>query len=672
MKGVPKRHSEAEKKKFGVKAKLMTFILPAVAIAFVALVVIAFTVSKDAIAEKTEELMRAEGVASANQIAAWERDNLTTLGTAVDTMVYLKMNDDEIVTYEAQFLGTYEDFPNGIYITYDNDKVLDASGWQPEGKATEGTWYLEGITHPEFAFGEPYIDSLTNEYIVTASRYVENLNGRYAVIAADVSLSILSEVVGSMQVVGDGDAFIIDKTTGTILAHKDAALVGKTADACEDSFYEKIYADIVADQLTNHSYDSLQGAYMVNIQNIEGTSWYIVSRGLEDNIYSDLARLRRILTAVSVVTLVIITAIMNIVIKRITKPIEDLTNTIVAVTKGDFTTDIKVNGNDEVTVMADHMKMFQNVMRGVLGSIVGITNQIDDQAKTSNQVSSDLYDSANGQAEAMGQMRETLEELVSSINVIAENATTLAQVVAETNEAGKEALENIGTTIAEAAEGKQGMVSVTDSMNEVKDGMQILGQSISDVGTAAVKIDEITSTIRGIAEETNLLALNASIEAARAGEAGRGFAVVATEIKKLAETSAEAADEISELIDSVTKLIGDTVERSEQSMGQINESAEAVFSAADQFNNIYQSIERTNNIVQGMIERIHNVNDVATNMAAITEEQSASAEEIEATAINIQELADTVSDNSAGVREESVELANTADTLKEHISKFVI
>lgn len=411
---------------------------------------------------------------------------------------------------------------------------------------------------------------------------------------------------------------------------------------------------------------------MVNIQNIEGTSWYIVSRGLEDNIYSDLARLRRILTAVSVVTLVIITAIMNIVIKRITKPIEDLTNTIVAVTEGDFTTDIKVNGNDEVTVMADHMKMFQNVMRGVLGSIVGITNQIDDQAKTSNQVSSDLYDSANGQAEAMGQMRETLEELVSSINVIAENATTLAQVVAETNEAGKEALENIGTTIAEAAEGKQGMVSVTDSMNEVKDGMQILGQSISDVGTAAVKIDEITSTIRGIAEETNLLALNASIEAARAGEAGRGFAVVATEIKKLAETSAEAADEISELIDSVTKLIGDTVERSEQSMGQINESAEAVFSAADQFNNIYQSIERTNNIVQGMIERIHNVNDVATNMAAITEEQSASAEEIEATAINIQELADTVSDNSAGVREESVELANTADTLKEHISKFVI
>lgn len=662
----------AEKKRFGVKAKLMTFILPVVAVAFIALVFIAFYVSKDAIAEKTESLMRAEGAASANEIAAWENENLTTLETAVNSMVHLKMTDAEILKYEAQFLGTYEDFPNGIYIAYDTGKVLDASGWEPEGDATQTTWYLEGATHPEFAFGEPYIDSLTNEYIVTASRYIEKLDGKYAVAAADVSLSILSEVVGSMEVVGDGDAFIIDKSTGTILAHKDTALVGQTANACGDSFYEKIYADIVADQLTNHSYESAQGAYMVSIQNIEGTSWYIVSRGLEDNIYSDLASLRRILSLVGVVTLLIIIIIMNIVIRHITKPIEDLTHTIVAVTDGDFTTDIKVNGNDEVTVMASNMKQFQSVMRNILGSIVHISGQIDEQARASNQVSSELYDSANGQAEAMGQMRETLEELVSSINVIADNATTLAQVVAETNEAGTEALENIETTIEEAAEGKQGMVSVTSSMNEVRDGMQELSQSIGDVGTAAVKIDEITSTISGIAEETNLLALNASIEAARAGEAGKGFAVVATQIKKLAETSAEAAGEISELIDSVTKLIGDTVKRSEQSMGQINESAEAVFAAADQFNNIYESIERTNSIVQGMIERIHNVNDVATNMAAITEEQSASAEEIEATAINIQELADTVSDNSAGVREDSVELANTADTLKDHISKFVI
>ncbi len=666
------KREKREKRKFGVQAKLLTYILPSVVVAFLVLIFFAFTVSKSSIAEKTTALLQAEGKASVNQIEAWQNENLTTLGTAVDTMQYLKMSDEELLKYEAQFLGTYEDFPNGIYITYEDGTVLDASGWQPEGDATQGTWYMEGVGHPEFAFGEPYVDSLTNEYIVTASRYVEKLNGKGAVVAADVSLSILAEVVSGMEVVGDGDAFIIDASTGMILAHKEAEMTGLTTAECEDTFYENIYQDIVAGNLSKISYSSAEGMYMVDIENIEGTTWYLVSRGLEANIYSDVTRLQIILNVVGIITLIIITLIMKMVIGRITKPIESLTNTIVAVTDGDFTTDIEVKGNDEVTVMAGNMKEFQTVMRGILGSIVKISKQIDDQAKASDQVSSDLYDSANGQAEAMGQMRQTLEELVKSINVIAENATTLAQVVAETNEAGTEALQNISTTIGEAAEGKEGMVSVTNSMNEVKDGMQILGKSIGDVGTAAVKIDEITSTIRGIAEETNLLALNASIEAARAGEAGRGFAVVATQIKKLAETSTESADEISELIDSVTKLIGDTVTRSEQSMEQINESAEAVFAASAQFNNIYESIERTNEIVQSMIGKIHNVNDVASNMAAITEEQSASAEEIEATAVNIQELADTVSENSADVRNDSRELASTADTLKNHISKFTI
>ena len=146
----------------------------------------------------------------------------------------------------------------------------------------------------------------------------------------------------------------------------------------------------------------------------------------------------------------------------------------------------------------------------------------------------------------------------------------------------------------------------------------------------------------------------------------------AAQIKNLAENSGEAADEISSLIDSVTSLIEETVNQSGRSTEQINESAAAVFAAAEQFNNIYESIEQTNRIVQGMIEKVHEVNDVASNMAAITEEQSASAEEIEATAVSIQELADIVSENSADVQKDSKEMESTAETLKKHISRFTI
>lgn len=667
-----KQKSKQRKTKFGVRAKLMTFILPIVAVAFVVLIWIAYQSSKSSIQEKTEALLSAEGKAGANQIVAWESHNLSIFETAVATMLNLQMTDEEILKYEEFYLGTYDTFPNGIYITCEDGSLIDASGWDPGGNVTEGSWYVEGKSHKNFGFGEPYLDSFTNEYIVTASKWVDDLNGRGAVVAADVSLSILSEVVNGMEIVGNGDAFIIDGNTGIILTHKNTELTGQAAEEIPDHFYGNIYKQISAGNLDQVSFNSTDGTYMVSIQPVAGTSWYIVTRGLEKNIYKDLSSLSTILTIVGIIVIAIISVILTLLINRITKPIKRLTDTIVAVTDGDFTADVEVSGNDEVTVMSGSVKRFLSVMRETLGSIVNISDKIDSQAKGSNQISGELHESANGQAEAMGQMRENLEELVDSIGVIADNATKLAGVVADTNDAGKQALDNIEVTMREADGGRNSMQSVTTSMNEMKDGMGALEKSITDVGAAAVNIAEITSTIRGIAEETNLLSLNASIEAARAGEAGKGFAVVATEIKKLAENSAAAADEISDLIDSVTGLINDTVEQSHHSMEQINTSAEMVYKASDQFNSIFESIESTNGIINRMIEQVQNANDVATNMAAITEEQSASATEIEATAMNIQELANMVTENSANVKADSDDLAVTADDLKNHISRFTI
>lgn len=636
------------------------------------LIIIAYTTAKSSITDKTISLLEAEGCSSINRIEAWMNSNISVLDTAVTSMQTQNMNEDELLAYEEQFLGTYKDFPNGIYIADDINNLYDASGWEPEEDLRETTWYHEGMDNETFAFGQPYIDSLTNEYIVTASCKMSNVNGHEGVAAADVSLTILSDVVSEMEVAGDGDAFILDSQTGTVLAHKDKELVGDTAGQIDDEFYSDVYNDICSGMISKNEYSTSQGMYMVDIQQITGTDWYLVTRGLEENIYSDVINLRRVLIGIGVAVLLFILVIVLVMVGKITSPIKKLTDTIVAVTEGDFTTEIQISGNDEVTVMASCMQQFQDVMRGVLGSISKISGQIDGQAKASSVVSNDLHESANGQAEAMGQMLQNLDELVKSIGVIAENATMLAEVVSNTNEQGTTAIDNMRTTIDAAANGKDSMVSVTDSMGAVKNGMTELKASIADVGNAAVKIGEITTTISSIADETNLLALNASIEAARAGEAGKGFAVVATQIKNLAETSSKAASEIADLINEVTKLINDTVELSEQSMQHINESSDAVYVAAEQFNNIYKNIEETNGVIESMINHIHDVNEVSTNMAAITEEQSASAEEIEATAVNIQQLADTVSDNSADVQRDSVELASAADILEQHISKFKI
>lgn len=663
-----------KKKKFGVKARLLVFTLPIIAVAFIVLTVLAFSSSKVSIQKKTESLLNTQSESSERQILAWQEDVLSTLDTALDTMQNLQMSAEEVLNYENFYLETYEYFPNGIYIIQEDGNLLDASGWEPDSDLREKDYYKEGLTHTsgKLVFGTPYQDDLTGGFVVTATRSMNNIAGKKAVACVDINLDVLAHIVDDMEVEGNGDAFIMDVEEGTILAHKNAEIVGKTASEVGDSFYTNAQEKASLEDTVTTTISSAEGKYMVCIKPVESTNWVIVTRGLEKNVYGDLSKLAMLLSVMGIIILFVIAVILIILINRITKPILKLTDSIVAVTNGDFTTEVEVKGNDEVTVMAGSTKKFLESMRMSIASIAQVSTNIDKQAKGSTEIASQLMESASGQSEAMEQLRLNLEELIDSIGVIADNATKLATVVADTSDAGEQAITNIEATMQQADDGRQNMNSVTVSMSEMKEDMGKLESLITNVGEAAVKINEITVTIRDIAEETNLLSLNASIEAARAGEVGRGFAVVATQIKKLAETSGDAANEISVLINSVNELIGETVQQSNYSMTQISNGVEKVYAASEQFNSIYDSIATTNDIVKDIIGQIHDANDVASNMAAVTEEQTASAEVIGATALSVQELADMVTDNSSGVTKDSENLADMAVSLNDQISMFKI
>lgn len=662
---------QKKKQKFGLKLKLISFIIPSFIISLLLIIALAYNSSESSILSKTNAFITAESKASVNEIVAWQKENLSIMDTITYTMERLHFSDQEILTYLKYSINQYNDFPNGLYITYEDGTVLDGSGWTPEILATEGHWYQEGINHEKFAFGDPYIDSLTNEYIVTASKTLE-LNGKTAVAAADVSLQKLSETVKNMKLEDSGEAFIIDKNLGMILAHQDDSLVGKLISDITDHYYQMVFNDIKADKLENHSYEALDDTYMTSIEHIDDTSWYLVTRVSEKTILKDLNRLGIILIQIGIVILIIMSIVLERLVHFITKPIKSLTNTIVNVTSGDFTENIEVKGNDEITTMAYCVQQFLVVMRETLGSLMSLSEQLNHKAMDSNVLSVGLRDSASGQSDAMNQLNSTVEELVKAINEIAENATSLAMIVSEANTDGDTVVDNITVTMTAAEQGRIDMNNVTIAMKEIVESMGMLGESVEEVGEAAVKINEISNAISGIADETNLLALNASIEAARAGEAGRGFAVVANQIKDLAENSAKAAEEISKLIGSVTNLIGHTVDQSQRSMGRIKESTTLVDVASENFSHIYESINATNRVIDGMIEKLKKVDDVATSVAAITEEQSASAQEIESTSYDITNLAQVVFDNSNTVAEDSKELSDVSKELEDRISQFKI
>ena len=654
----------------GIKAKILLAILPLVSISLIVVILTAHNMARASLIKDAEDILELTGNAASNKISGWLDECVAGMNTITYTILNGDMNEKETKAYLESILGADENFPDGVYMAAADGTLVDGSGWVPDYNPTESNWYIEGQKHDEFYFTEPYVDSLTGQYIVTAVKKVA-WDGKDATMACDIRLGTVTDVINSIQVGETGDAFLVDANTGTILAHKDTEKVATVIDDTADAYYQEILTHIKKEDLSVKKIKMADGTeYLSSLTKIPGTNWYVISRIPRLDVLVSLLEFQNVLFYMGVGSVLIICIFIERLIHAMLKPVKRITQSIVDVTAGDFTQDITTKGSDEIAVMGTNMQEFIVTMPEIIRSMNTISTTLDQKSETSNGLAEELHKSAGSQSEAMEQLSRTVEELVKAIMDIAENATSLAQIVASTNEDGVSAMGTMTETKNAADEGRRDMNQVNDAMKKIKISMQTLGESIGEVGDAAVKIDEITNTISNIAEETNLLALNASIEAARAGDAGKGFAVVASEIKKLAETSAAAAEEISQLINSVTGLINTTVNQSQENMEEIIQSSELVDIACSTFDRIYQSINATNDTVRDMIEKVKQVDDVATSVAAITEEQSASAEEIEATSVEIANLAKVVAEDSEGVADDSAELAENAKELQREISIF--
>ena len=333
------------------------------------------------------------------------------------------------------------------------------------------------------------------------------------------------------------------------------------------------------------------------------------------------------------------------IIRSVTAPLNQMRATIAGIEKnGDFTRRIQVGGNDEVGQTANSFNQLMDTLQTMLRQILGNVDKVSDAASTLVASSTQVATSSARQSEAASSMAATVEEVTVSIGHISESAHEASDISRHSGELSGKGGEIIHNAASE-------MAQIAETVHQTS-------QTIAELGQQSNRISSVVQVIKDVADQTNLLALNAAIEAARAGEQGRGFAVVADEVRKLAERTTKATEEITQMIAAIQSSAHAAVAGTGSAVRQVGGGVALARQAGDAINQIRESAGQVVGVV----------NDIS---AALAEQNSASHE----IAAHVEKVAQMSEENSAAAHESACaakHLEELADTMRASVSRFRI
>lgn len=658
-----------KQRKISIKARLLGSIMPVVIAIVAVLVLIAYQASAGIIEDYSQNLLESSVSNQSSKIEAWLSENLASFQMAKTTIENLHPDDTQLKAILDGYYNYNDNYPDGLYVSDSNGNLIKADkSTKKESNPVQSTWYKEGLTRVNMAVGSAYKNA-EGVNVISASGILNDGTDNIRVISADMTLDRITIIVNSFIDMDNAEAFLVDKNTGVILADREASLISQKLGASGQSEY---YQN-VANQFNSNDYDfaTIDGNMTV-FKEVDGTDWVLVSYIPKSIVLAKLIRLRTIMIIVGIVCIMVLCVLVERMTNVVVKPVKNMTKAITQMASGDFTVSINVKGHDEIAVMGQSIQKFILAMRQMISQIGDVSVRLKEQAVSSKNVSGEMNTAADIQSKSMHELNDTVDQLSVSVNEIAENATQLAGVAAETKNDSDSVDIKMRETVEVSEKGRMDMEHVSEALNNIELSIRSLEEAVNKVCSASKEIVDIIKLIGDIADETNLLSLNASIEAARAGEAGRGFAVVASEIGSLAKNSTESVEHITQLITEINKLVEDAVSQAGDSVGEIGDSAVLIHTAVDTFNTIFNNIKATNQLMANVVEKIGHVDEVATNVAAICEEQAASSDEIMATSESMLGQADNISKNSGQVEISAEELAASAEQLSNQVQQFHI
>lgn len=365
-------------------------------------------------------------------------------------------------------------------------------------------------------------------------------------------------------------------------------------------------------------------------------------------------------------------AIAVAITRAITRPLSKGVAFAQLVAAGDFTRQLDIRQNDEVGVLAAALNGMSAKLQAMVAGVQDSADQVASSAEQITASAQKLSEGAQSQASTLEETGASIEELTASVDQVAGHAQSQAAAVAQGSTSMtqvQKSMEQVSTNLNEIAN------LARNSVENAADGaraVQHVVEGISLIATSSEKIGGIVTVISDIADQTNLLALNAAIEAARAGEHGRGFAVVADEVSKLADRSASSTKEIEGLIRESVKNVNEGVQTavgSQKAMEQIRAASQQV---NDMISSLSDSMSQQVAATHQLAAALGSVSEMSQSISAATEEQTTNARQVSRAVENVNEITQGAAAAAEQMSAATEQLAGMAQELQRLMSQFRI